>query len=434
MTTQSIDVLGLQPNQNYIIKVFATYTDANGTTHVSDYSPPLQISTPSVSGSGANLQTTNYGTDIQLAGGSIFAGTFPSNIGQIDLTTTNPGGTGIIINQTGIGAWSSGTQEFFLNAKTGAATFSGTITSPSIQSSNYSASLSSTEPKYSVAGMLIDLTNGSISAPQFRITSTGSAYFSGDVSGSVYSGINLGTYIGNVAASSASGKNTVHYSTSTPGTTSNTVGDIWYQYGTSGINNGKVIAQWTGAGGTSWTSVIISGLVIANIDAGAITTGTLAASILISGPTFQTSNFNTSGYGIKISGNSSTNSIDFSYNTQNVAHITSYYESSSQYGIAINAGTTADYTLTGSNPAIYLDTLGINLYGNPSAFSTAPFIYIGSSSGVSISAGTGKIKLESQLDPSYTQYNSVTAKNIVAQSGSNTYSASGNNGLIVLVY
>ena len=79
------------------------------------------------------------------------------------------------------------------------------------------------------------------------------------------------------AQTSADGKNKVYYSTSTPGSTANQAGDIWYQYGTSGTYANKVIAQWSGAGGTSWTSVTVSGLVIANIDAGAITTGTLSA-------------------------------------------------------------------------------------------------------------------------------------------------------------
>ena len=79
------------------------------------------------------------------------------------------------------------------------------------------------------------------------------------------------------AQTSADGKNKVYYSTSTPGSTANQVGDIWYQYGTSSPYTNKVIAQWSGAGGTSWTSVTVSGLVIANIDAGSITAGTLSA-------------------------------------------------------------------------------------------------------------------------------------------------------------
>lgn len=87
----------------------------------------------------------------------------------------------------------------------------------------------------------------------------------------------------NAAQTTANGKNKVTYSTSTPGTTANTAGDIWFQYGTSGPNAGRIIAQYTGNGGTSWTQTTVSGLVIANIDAGSITTGTLGVGVAVSG-------------------------------------------------------------------------------------------------------------------------------------------------------
>jgi hypothetical protein len=87
------------------------------------------------------------------------------------------------------------------------------------------------------------------------------------------------------AQATANGKNKVTYSTSTPGTTANTAGDIWYQYGTTGANAGRIIAQYMGAGGTSWTQTTVSGLVVANLDAGSITAGTLSVGIGITGPT-----------------------------------------------------------------------------------------------------------------------------------------------------
>jgi len=133
MATNSLDVLGLTPNQSYSIQVFATYTDAAGTPHVSNYSPALTITTPSLSASGSNFQTPNYGTDIQLSGGSLYAGTFPLNVGQTDLTLTNPAGTGVVLNQTGVGAYNGGVQEFFLNAKTGKAYFAGNLTAGAIK-------------------------------------------------------------------------------------------------------------------------------------------------------------------------------------------------------------------------------------------------------------------------------------------------------------
>ena len=70
------------------------------------------------------------------------------------------------------------------------------------------------------------------------------------------------------AQSTADGKNKVNYSTSDPGSTANTAGDIWFKYA-----SGIVIAQYVGAGGTTWTSTTIGNTVIANLDAGKITTG-----------------------------------------------------------------------------------------------------------------------------------------------------------------
>jgi hypothetical protein len=81
------------------------------------------------------------------------------------------------------------------------------------------------------------------------------------------------------AQTTADGKNKVTYSTSAPGSTANAAGDIWYQYGTAAPNVGRIIAQYSGAGGTSWTQTTISGLVVANIDAGSITTGTLSVGL-----------------------------------------------------------------------------------------------------------------------------------------------------------
>jgi hypothetical protein len=92
------------------------------------------------------------------------------------------------------------------------------------------------------------------------------------------------TLAAGTAQSTADGKNKVHYSTSGPGSTANVAGDIWYQYGSSGTYANKVIAQYTGNGGTSWTSVTVSGLVIANIDAATITTGTITAAVGINNP------------------------------------------------------------------------------------------------------------------------------------------------------
>lgn len=82
-----------------------------------------------------------------------------------------------------------------------------------------------------------------------------------------------------VAQATANGKNKVTYSTSAPGSTSNTAGDIWFRYSGSGV----VIEQHVGLGGTSWQQQEISSAVIGNLDAGKITTGILNVGIGITG-------------------------------------------------------------------------------------------------------------------------------------------------------
>jgi hypothetical protein len=118
---------------------------------------------------------------------------------------------------------------------------------------------------------------------------TGGAYNIGDLWIDTNDGNKLYRYNGtswvaaqdaaiSTAQSTANGKNTVYYSTSAPGSTPNTAGDIWWQY-----SSGIVVGQFVGTGGTSWTSAPIGNAVIANLDAGKITTGFLdvAGSVVI---------------------------------------------------------------------------------------------------------------------------------------------------------
>lgn len=86
--------------------------------------------------------------------------------------------------------------------------------------------------------------------------------------------------VANAAQTTANGKNKITYSASAPGSTANTAGDIWWQF-----SGGSIIGQWTGAGGTSWTSTVIGNSVIANIDAGKITAGTISVAISLSAAT-----------------------------------------------------------------------------------------------------------------------------------------------------
>jgi hypothetical protein len=75
------------------------------------------------------------------------------------------------------------------------------------------------------------------------------------------------------AQTTASGKNKVTYSTSAPGTTANTAGDIWF---VRNATTGVITAQYEGLGGTSWASRTVDNAVIANLDAGKITFGTMS--------------------------------------------------------------------------------------------------------------------------------------------------------------
>lgn len=78
------------------------------------------------------------------------------------------------------------------------------------------------------------------------------------------------------AQTTANGKNKVTYSQAAPGTTANTAGDIWFQLGDGvSVSSGQIIAQFSGGGGTTWFAKTLNNQVIATLDAGKITTGTL---------------------------------------------------------------------------------------------------------------------------------------------------------------
>lgn len=231
------------------------------------------------------------------------------------------------------------------------------------------------------------------------------------------------------AQTTADGKNKVTYSTSAPGTTANAAGDIWYQYGTASPNVGRIIAQYSGAGGTSWTQTTISGLVVANIDAGSITTGTLsvglgittgtgtftvnavtgalfADSATIKGQVSATSGYfgtTTNGYSITSTGlvgvgsgviiggqiqtssgseavilNGSANAIQFKAAGSVVANMLPLVAGGSAYGLLMHYGATPDSS-GGTRPQIYIGSGNISL-----SQSTTNVIGIGSG-GISLS-------------------------------------------------
>ena len=137
----SLDVKGLLPGKVYDVKVRAVSTDSSGATILSEWSTPLNITTPGLASDGSNWAAPNSSTDIQLLGGSLYAGNFPSNMGLFDpLVNSGDGvtpaagqvdGSGVILNQWGLAGYNGGTPEFYINSRTGSAYFAGTLSAAS---------------------------------------------------------------------------------------------------------------------------------------------------------------------------------------------------------------------------------------------------------------------------------------------------------------
>lgn len=236
------------------------------------------------------------------------------------------------------------------------------------------------------------------------------------------------------AQTTANGKNKVTYSTATPGTTANTAGDIWFQYGTSGVNNGRIIAQYTGGGGSTWTQTTISGSVLANLDAGSITAGTLSVALGITGTS---GNFSvnavtgalvassatitgavnaisgyfgstTNGYSISSTGltgvgtgaitggtiqtstgnqavilNGSSNAIQFKSNGSIVANMLPLKVGSSSFGLLMHYGATPDES-GGTRPQVYIGSSNVSLSASSS-------VVLGVSDSIGVTISTGSI-------------------------------------------
>ncbi len=75
-----------------------------------------------------------------------------------------------------------------------------------------------------------------------------------------------------LAINSANGKNTITRSTAAPSGTGKAVGDTWFRVD----GTGQIIGQWTWDG-TAWKLAQVTSEVIANLDAGKITSGTIDA-------------------------------------------------------------------------------------------------------------------------------------------------------------
>lgn len=155
----------------------------------------------------------------------------------------------------------------------------------------------------------------------------------------------------NGAQTTANGKNTVKYSTSTPsGGGAN--GDIWFQF--NGSNN--IIGQWT-YNGSSWIANQITSTVIANLDAGKITTGTLDATLVSIQSQPSSSD--------KIIFSGTNNSITFNVAGAARGHIVPMNVGGSSYGVLYHYGSTPNPNGT-SYPQAYVGATAALIAGSSS--------------------------------------------------------------------
>lgn len=124
-------IIATPGTQGYIL-VRAIKTDASGNITYSDYTS-LPYTVPGTSASGGNILTLNTNGDVQLSGGSIYAGSFPAGTGTLDVVTGTTTGTGVVLNQTGLASFASGVREFYIQASTGKAYFAGNVTAGSVK-------------------------------------------------------------------------------------------------------------------------------------------------------------------------------------------------------------------------------------------------------------------------------------------------------------
>lgn len=216
------------------------------------------------------------------------------------------------------------------------------------------------------------------------------------------------------AQATADGKNKVNYSTATPSGAGSNVGDIWWQY-----SAGIVIGQWSWTG-SSWATSPISSAVIANIDAGKITSGIIssieynngsgtfavtaagaltATSATITGTINATagtfSGTITAGGIIQSSSGSnavsligSSNSLSFKNGGSTVGHIVPL----SSNGVLMHYGATADGS-GGTFPQMFVGSANASM-----SASATHSIGVSTSIGINLTASSGNINLNSQTN------------------------------------
>lgn len=372
------------------IKQSATATD------YSDFIS-IQYSDSGTGPDGNNRVVVNTKSNLLLSGGAIFAGDFKNaDVGKFDPLVTTTTGSGVILNQYGLSGYKTGTQQFYIDARTGNAFFSGTISATIIESVGYSGVIDGST--FATTGMAINLVNGSITAKQFRIDTGGNAYFIGDVAGSIVGGSSLTSYVGSVAQTSANGKNVIHYgSTSgtsltsghgpngtlyyttggTPLFSANTtisysysnqqIGDTFFSYNLAG----NIIAQYTATSSSSWSSTQITSQVISELDVGKLTAGTISAAISMTSATIIGGLIETSaGTTQKIILSSTNDAIQFTNTSGTViSNIAPLHSGGTTYGSMWSIGSSPDYTFDGTyqDASIYIQSGEARMsFGGPS--------------------------------------------------------------------
>ena len=217
----------------------------------------------------------------------------------------------------------------------------------------------------------------------------------------------------NAAQTSANGKNKVTYSASAASGSGTTAGDIWWQY-----SGGNIVGQWTW-NGSSWVSNQITSTVIANLDAGKITAGTISVAISLEAATITggSININSGTFVVTSSGAVTITAGSFNINSGT-------FQVSSAGAITASAGTIAGWTLASgyfTNSAA--DTF---LYANPGsdglAYSTVGRgimrrLQLNGASGTTLGTATLAVGGNTTIDGTTIGSGNITAQSYLINSG-----------------
>lgn len=259
---ETIQIEKLETKHTYAIFVRSKATTVDGKTITSPWSLPIHVNTPAYSASGNNFASKNSNGDIQLDGGSLYAGEFPINAGQINVVTDNPDAKGVVLNQTGLAGFNVDGKTFYIDSSTGDAWFKGEISSSStIGGTNISSYINT-----SAATVAQTAANGKNTIRY------------GGRSGSGLNGVPVSTTSG-----FAPDGNVYYTSGSTPtfpltisyGYTNQQSGDTFFSFNLIG----NIIFQYTATSSSSWSMTQISSQVISELDVGKLTAGTINVAI-----------------------------------------------------------------------------------------------------------------------------------------------------------